>query len=709
MPIWSVNYLFLASAGLLILLALFLVWRKQSRITWTFFATNVALALWNICVFLIEQQLLVDHVSAIVRLQLISGLLFANGLYQFVSSYPVYHAGRGTYFNAAVFSLMTLAMFATDYITDAEFNNGEIVYIDGPGFILLSAYISFLCIAALVRLVQTWRAYPQFRSRIRYFFLGIGTYVSCAVIFNMVLPSLGNYDFLIIGRLSATFAPLFIFYAIVKHEFLDTTVIINKGAAWFVTLGIMLMLGLSLDTITRELPTMNLLATFLSIISAALFAQPLQQFLLTTAKRKFVRGWYSTEEVISRLASRITLEKNREAIFKEVVRVLDEVFELEDVLTIIAVRDEQEMFSYYKIVGKFQKIKNTDPLVQSMQAIAGCVRLEDAPAAIARRLDELQFGKRDRGIILPFHSPEFLEGIVFLGERSNQAAYTESDLRFFNTLISFLLPILYRLTPMEKLERLYSDSRQKLHEAEIQLIRAQKIESIVHATRQCHHEIRTPLNIIKLGIGRIKTLEDLEAYKNVAREEISHALEIVDETLTITEVDRSAGSRTMDINVNDVVQRCQRLIDRTRYSVDMDLAPDMLEIPAVFSDIQVVVTNLIHNAMEAMPSGGALAFTTRVNPEDVVITVEDNGEGIPEALRSKVWEPYFSGRGSDVGNSNAGRGWGLTIVNRIITAHQGTIRLMSEEKVGTRFIITLPRKKTQDETPKQSRLSQVHP
>jgi signal transduction histidine kinase len=522
-----------------------------------------------------------------------------------------------------------------------------------------------------------------------------------------VLPSLGNYDFLVVGRLSATVAPLLIFYAIVKHEFLDTTVIINRGAAWFVTLGIMLTVGLSLDELTRDIAVLNFLVRCAVLTGVAFFAFPLQQFLLTTAKRKFIRGWYSTEEVINRLSGKITLEKNREAIFKEVVKVLDEVFELEDVLTIIAVRDEHEAFSYYKIIGKFQKIKNTDPLIEQVREITDCVRLEEAPAAISQRLDELRFGNRGRGIVLPFHSPEFLEGIIFLGERSNQAAYTESDLRFFNNLISFLSPVLYRLTPMEKLEQLYSDSRQKLHEAEIQLIRAQKIESIVHATRQCHHEIRTPLNIIKLGIGRIKTLEDLEAYKDVAREEIGHALEIVDETLTITEVDKSSN-RAADININDVIQRCLRLIDRTRYKVELDLG-ELPVVSAVFSDIQVVITNLIHNAMEAMPNGGSLAFTSKANATDVIVTVEDDGEGIPEALRSKVWEPYFSGRGSDIGNSNAGRGWGLTIVNRIITAHQGTIRLTSEEKVGTRFIITLPCKRRQEESQKNPHLTQAYP
>ncbi len=707
MSSWSVNYLFLANAGLLVLLACFLVSRRRSEITWIFFATNLSLALWNICNFLIEERLWVEGLTTLVRLQCLGGMMIANGLYYFCSSYPVSHPSKANWLNAAVFAGFIGILFFTDLVTDAAYIGGDVVYEDGPAFIYYSLYLylSLLSLLAVYRLAKAWKRYPEHRSRIRYFFIGILIYIVCAITCNLVLPSFGNYDFLIVGRMAATFTLIFFFYAIAKYAFLDITVIINKAGAWLTTMAILIGALLLLDGITQPWPVLKVLARCLVVIVSALYAVALQQFLLTTAKRKFIRGWYSTEEVINRLAGKITLEKSREAIFKEVTKVMDEVFELEDILTIVAVRDEHESFSYYKIVGKFQKIRNNDPLIEAMREQTSCMRLEDAPEHLHRRLEELHFNTR-AGMVLPFHSPEFLEGVVLLGERSNQKSYTESDLRFFNNLISFLSPVLYRLTPMEKLEQLYSESRQKLHEAEIQLIRAQKIESIVHATRQCHHEIRTPLNIIKLGIGRIKTLEDLEAYKDVAREEIGHALEIVDETLTITEVDKMSGNRMADININDVIQRCLRLIDRTRYSVELDLE-ELPEIPAVLSDIQVVITNLIHNAMEAMPNGGSLAFTSRANATDVIVTVEDSGEGIPEAVRSKVWEPYFSGRGSHVGNTTAGRGWGLTIVNRIVTAHQGTIRFTSEERVGTRFIITLPRRK--EDSQKSTHLSQVYP
>ncbi len=449
-----------------------------------------------------------------------------------------------------------------------------------------------------------------------------------------------------------------------------------------------------LRSATVSQPELDLMITIVIVLTAALYGHPLQKVLLTTAKRKFVRGWYSTEEIINRLAAKVTLEKNREAIFKEVATILDEVFELETTLTLVAVRDEHGELSHYKVLGNIQKIKTDDALITTIGLTNKSLLVSELNEDFRPRLDELGFTTTPDTIVLPFHSPEHLEGLIILGEKSNQSAFSESDIKFFDNLISFMSPVLYRLTPMEKLEQFYTDSRQKLHDAEIQLIRAQKVESILHATRQCHHEIRTPLNIIRLGIGRIKSLSDLEAYKNVAREEIDHALEIVEETLTITEVDKGAVANRAEININDVVNRCLRLVDRTKYNVLLDLE----EIPSVhvsFSDMQVVITNLLHNAIEAMPEGGNLVLTTRATNEDVVTTIEDTGEGIPFELRSRVWEPYFSGKKTEVGNSTAGRGWGLTIVNRIITEHQGTIRLTSEENVGTKFTITLPLPKYQ--------------
>jgi len=181
----------------------------------------------------------------------------------------------------------------------------------------------------------------------------------------------------------------------------------------------------------------------------SVFAAPLQKFLLTSAKRKFVRGWYVTEEVFHRLSGRITQEKDREAIFREVLAVLDEVFELENSLSVIATRDEQERFSCYRVAGQFQKIDADDPLIQGLAKASHSLPLADA-ADLQKRIARLGFrGGPPAAVLLPFHSPESLAGIIVRGDRSNQRGYSSADLKFFDSLISFISPILYRLTPME--------------------------------------------------------------------------------------------------------------------------------------------------------------------------------------------------------------------------------------------------------------------
>lgn len=691
----SLDYLFLANAIFLLLLGGWQL-RKGGVVPRVFFFACLGLATWSCSNFFIEQQLAPQFMNLLVDFQLLGAMLFATALLYLASTYPVNTIGRWHLPNVLAFLVSTITLFATNTISSASIVDGEVVYVDGPGFAVFGGYLILIALSALNKLVQSWRTQPDFRDPIRWFILAVGNFIFCASTFNILLPSLGNYDYLIVGRLSATLVPLLILYAMTKHEFLDASVIINRQTAWGCVLLLLLLALVLLQQLAAVSASLHLLATAALVVGAALFAQPLQLFLLTTAKRKFVRGWYSTQEVFSTLSGRITQEKDREAIFREIQLVLDEVFELESVLSIVAVRDEHEQFLYYRVAGQFQRIDADDPLVTSLAKTTHCLPLAEATPDQIGRLRELGFaGSVQQGVLLPFHSPEYLEGILVLGERSNQRGFSAADFKFFDSLLSFISPVLYRLTPMEKLEQLYKESRQRLHEAEIQLIRAQKVEAIVHATRQCHHEIRTPLNIIRMGIGRIRTLEDLERYKQMAREEIDHALSVVEETLVISDMSNRSVRRFAPVDVNDLVQRCLRLIDRARFQVVLELGT-LPAVPALGSDIQVVLINLIHNAMDAMPDGGTLAFSTRCLDDAVEVTVADTGVGIPEALRSRVWEPYVSGKPTDAGNSTAGRGWGLTIVNRIINQHGGTIRFASVEGHGTRFVFTLPLEQTRD-------------
>ncbi len=104
------------------------------------------------------------------------------------------------------------------------------------------------------------------------------------------------------------------------------------------------------------------------------------------------------------------------------------------------------------------------------------------------------------------------------------------------------------------------------------------------------------------------------------------------------------------------------------------------------SALTELITNLILNAIDAMPEGGTLMITTRRRrPEGgAVLVIADTGVGIPEAVRRRIFEPFFSTKG------DAGSGLGLAMVYSIVTRHGGDIRVDSEPGHGATFTLTFP-------------------
>jgi signal transduction histidine kinase len=115
-----------------------------------------------------------------------------------------------------------------------------------------------------------------------------------------------------------------------------------------------------------------------------------------------------------------------------------------------------------------------------------------------------------------------------------------------------------------------------------------------------------------------------------------------------------------------------------------DYAEMLPRIKAYGSELNLVWTNLIVNAVDAMPEGGTLKVRTKKEPTDIMVEIRDNGSGIPESLKSRVFEPFFTTK--PVGE---GTGLGLDTVARIVRKHRGNIRF--ESKPGdTCFQVRLP-------------------
>jgi len=151
--------------------------------------------------------------------------------------------------------------------------------------------------------------------------------------------------------------------------------------------------------------------------------------------------------------------------------------------------------------------------------------------------------------------------------------------------------------------------------------------------------------------------------------------------------------RFMPVDVNHIVEDAVA-ITRPRWeekiahdSRPMDLRLDLRakqHIHGRSAALTEVMTNLVLNAMDAMPEGGTLSIATKDVADAVVVVVTDTGIGMPEQVRRRVFEPFFSTKGE------SGSGLGLSMAYSIIRRHGGEIRVESEPGRGATFTLTVP-------------------
>jgi signal transduction histidine kinase len=243
-----------------------------------------------------------------------------------------------------------------------------------------------------------------------------------------------------------------------------------------------------------------------------------------------------------------------------------------------------------------------------------------------------------------------------------------------------------------------------------QLIRADRLAAIGQLAAGVAHELNEPLNTI-LGFSQLARKTPglpAQAYNDIKKiEEASlHARNIIRELLIFA---RKGKPGSAPVNINRVVMDELSLFDALCAKSCVELRrvidPDLPEITADRSQILQVVSNLIVNALQAMPDGGLLTLTTSFDASSVFLEVEDTGAGMSEEVRERLFLPFFTTKDVDQGT-----GLGLPVVHGIVTSHGGEIRVRSEMGKGTCFSVAFPvrRKNNQEECVDESRPKQCH-
>ena len=314
-----------------------------------------------------------------------------------------------------------------------------------------------------------------------------------------------------------------------------------------------------------------------------------------------------------------------------------------------------------------------------------------------------EFATNDRRIALP--SRESVEEVLQSMGKHNSRDYLNCGACGYDTCEDHAVAIIQGLAEnemclpftIEKLHNYIKElnvSNEKLDTARAALIQSEKLAHMGQLSAGIAHELNNPLGIITM-------------YSNILLEEAEEDSQMHKELTLIVEQSercRSIVSGLLNFarksHVNYSRSNLGILIERSIYSI---ITPENVKVkfenklknPEFYVDTEQMIqvfTNLLKNAVEAMPEGGIINITTTEGENDVQIIISDNGVGIKkEHLQKNIFEPFFTTK--KVGQ---GTGLGLALIYGIIKMHRGNISVTSNADVfsgptGTAFKITLPR------------------
>ena len=296
-------------------------------------------------------------------------------------------------------------------------------------------------------------------------------------------------------------------------------------------------------------------------------------------------------------------------------------------------------------------------------------------------------------VAIPFKIRDQVIGVLDI-ESNELRGFDEEDLKTLSSFVS-------QMSISIENAQLFSDLKQTLQElklAQTQIIQAEKLRAMGEMASGVAHDFN---NVLAVVLGNIQLL--LHQLDRLSPEEIREGLKIIERSSkdgaeTVRRIQEFTGVRRdkefVSLSLNEIITEVVNITqprwkDQTqKKGIQVGLTAQLGEIPLIMgspSELREVLTNIIFNAVDAMPEGGKLTITTQPHAEGwVEVRIADTGIGMTEDVKKRIFDPFFTTKG--VTNS----GLGMSVSYGIIKRHGGEILIESELGKGTTFIIHLP-------------------
>ena len=278
-----------------------------------------------------------------------------------------------------------------------------------------------------------------------------------------------------------------------------------------------------------------------------------------------------------------------------------------------------------------------------------------------------------------------------LALRSAERAFSEADERILTNIAGLSALALRSARLYQDRTRAYED----LAQAQDQLVRSEKLRALGEMASGVAHDFN---NLLAAILGRAQLLlhrvTDPKArqWLQIIERSAEDGAKTVRRLQEFTRIRRDQPSVALDLNrvVREALELTESSwrIEPPRRGISIqavtELSPDLPRTTGDPAELREVMTNLILNAVDAMPHGGTLTLATARRGESIEVRVSDTGVGIPEVVRAKIFDPFFTTKGPK------GTGLGLSMTYGILSRHGASISVESQEAQGTTFTLLFP-------------------
>ncbi len=708
---WNIFSLIPLSAFISYTLLLFIViWRgSRTQPVQIFILYLISMVIWSLGSFVMHANLPLGTPLFWNRFMVVGALAMPILFYSFIRTFlRIRKQKKWLYLGAMLYVSLFMANIMGYFVKEAYVSEGIFYYRYKLGIAEFLAAVSWFLFVGLAafNLIQSSRKTKDslYRNKLRYLLVGM-LIMTAGMVTNST--KLGRYP---LDILLNTVNAFLIAYVILRYKLLDISIVVRRGFVYFtlttIIASVYLMMIFVLERVLQGVVGISLVAILIAIAIALIF-QPLRERLQYWIDRLFFRERFDYYQVLRKFTQKMITILSLNQLIDSTVNIVSETMQTDKVSVFLI---DKGGFYLKGLLGLeesnvFQlKLKKDNPLVLCLAKNSKIMTRDEISifpefkGLWGREIKDLEMLKAE--LFIPLKFKDNLVGIIILGKKLSDSTYYEEDRALLSSMagqaaIAFENARLYEeirqsLKEKEKLEK-------ELRQQQVQLIRTERLRALGEMAGGVAHDFN---NLLTAILGNVQLLS--MRIEKVDTGEIKKRLRIIetsalDGAKVVRRIQEFSRLRTdkeftrIDLRkiIRDVLEITKpRWSDEARKrGITIKVTTRLDEIPSVMgsaSELREALTNVILNAIDAMPEGGKITIRTKKDKNWVYVLMSDTGIGIPEEIKGKVFDPFFTTKGSQAS------GLGMSLSYGIITRHGGDIEIGNRKGEGTTFTIKLP-------------------